>query len=272
MWMSGTLFLYFFVKSQNHKVQGWGDNSFCVPTGTKWHMIFQHRGGGLCLDERKRYVQELEASVKVKGLVGSVYSHSRFWIFSDSFLKEVCFPLEAYHFHPFKRVACFVVFAASKGDKQAVGTKLDIVVHHGRIHSNELNWEGVHHKFHLNVTALLMISAMHASGRRLISLEYSRQGKLQCSPFLQLMSLLLKLRPGMSLCFFSQNMAQKEPEKKMPSPAANAMMHLAKLALVGSHHLSTQFAFRWMHGTVFMAWSKCSFSAGSLIYVSMSRE
>jgi hypothetical protein len=135
-----------------------------------------------------------------------------------------------------------------------VSAKLDVVAHHGRIHSDELNWEGIHHKFHLNVsTALLMISTMRALGRRLISLEYSRQAKLQCSPLLRLMSLLLKLRPGMIPCFLSQNMAQKEPEKKMPLTAANAMMHLAKLALVGSHHLSPQFAFRWMHGTVFMA-------------------
>jgi hypothetical protein len=71
---------------------------------------------------------------------------------------------------------------------------------------------------------------------------------------------------------FSQKMAQKEPEKKMPSMAANVIMRLAKLALVGLHHLSAQFALRWMHGTVVMVWSRCSFSAGSLIYVSMSRE
>ncbi len=39
---------------------------------------------------------------------------------------------------------------------------------------------------------------------------------------------------------FSQIMVQKEPEKTMPSTAANAII-LAKLALVGSHHLSAQF-------------------------------
>ena len=31
-----------------------------------------------------------------------------------------------------------------------------------------------------------------------------------------------KVRPGMSPRFFSQKMAQKEPEKKMPSTAAKA--------------------------------------------------
>ena len=48
-------------------------------------------------------------------------------------------------------------------------------------------------------------------------------------------------------------MAQKEPEKKMPSMAANAIMHLAKLAVVVSHHLRAHCAFLWMHGTVLIA-------------------
>jgi len=48
----------------------------------------------------------------------------------------------------------------------------------------------------------------------------------------------------MSPRFFSQNIAQKEPEKKMPSTAAKAIIRSAKLALVGSHHLSAQFALR----------------------------
>jgi hypothetical protein len=46
----------------------------------------------------------------------------------------------------------------------------------------------------------------------------------------------------------------------------------AKLALVGLHHLRAQLALRWTHGTVLMAWSRCSFSFGSLMYVSMRRE
>ncbi len=56
------------------------------------------------------------------------------------------------------------------------------------------------------------------------------------------MSSLLKLRPGMSPHFFSQYMAQKEPKKKMPSTAANAIICLVKLALVELHHLRAQLA------------------------------
>jgi hypothetical protein len=40
--------------------------------------------------------------------------------------------------------------------------------------------------------------------------------KVAVESFVALMSSLLKLRPGMSACFLSQNMAQKEPKKKMP--------------------------------------------------------
>ena len=72
--------------------------------------------------------------------------------------------------------------------------------------------------------------------------------------------------------FLSQNMAQKDPEKKMPSTAANAMIRLAKLALVGSHHVRAQLALRWTHGIVSVAWRMCSFAAASLMYASMSSE
>ena len=67
-------------------------------------------------------------------------------------------------------------------------------------------------------------------------------------------------------------MTQKEPEKKMPSTAANAIMRLVKLALVELHHLRAQLALRWTHGTVSVVWSRCSFSFESLMYVSMRRE
>jgi hypothetical protein len=64
-------------------------------------------------------------------------------------------------------------------------------------------------------------------------------------------------------------MAQKEPKKNMPSTAANAIMRLAKLAAVESHHLSAHCAFRWTQVTVSIAHSRCIFFLGSLTYVSM---
>jgi hypothetical protein len=78
------------------------------------------------------------------------------------------------------------------------------------------------------------------------------------SPLLQLMSLFLKLRPGISLHFLSQNMLHKEPEKKMPSTAANTFICSAKLVLVELHHL--------------MMWSRCNISIGSLMQVAMRRK
>ena len=86
------------------------------------------------------------------------------------------------------------------------------------------------------LTALLMISRMRAWERRLFILEYRRHAKSQWSPSSRLISSLLKHNPGISPRFLSQKMAQKEPEKKMPSIAAKAIMRSAKVALVGSHH------------------------------------
>ena len=76
--------------------------------GSGWK---KRRGGG-----RFGGFGGLEAGIEGKGLVSFVNSHTRFGIFSDPFFKEVRFSLEAYQIHPFKRVACVVVSAASKGD------------------------------------------------------------------------------------------------------------------------------------------------------------
>jgi hypothetical protein len=67
-------------------------------------------------------------------------------------------------------------------------------------------------------------------------------------------------------------MAQKDPEKKMPSTVVNAIVRLAKLAVVVSHHLRAQCAFRWTQGTVSIARRKCIFLLGSLMYMSINSE
>jgi hypothetical protein len=125
----------------------------------------------------------------------------------------------------------------------------------------------------LIATVLLMILTIRDSGSRLTSFEYRRHAKSQWSPSSRLIILLLKHRPGINKPrFFSQKMTQKESKKKMPLTAANAIMGLAKLAEVVSHHLRPHCAFCWMHGTVSNAQRRCSFFAGSLMYVSMRSE
>ena len=121
-------------------------------------------------------------------------------------------------------------------------------------------------------TALLTISMMHDSVSLLISFEYRRHAKSQCSPSSQLISSLLKQSPGIIPRFFNQKMAQKEPEKNMPSTAANAIMRSAKLAAAESHHLSAHCAFRWTQGTVSIAHRRCIFFVGSLTNVSMRSD
>ncbi len=94
-------------------------------------------------------------------------------------------------------------------------------------------------------TALLTISMMRDLGRRLIIFEYRRHAKLQWRPSSQLISSLLKHNPGIRPCFLSQKIAQKAPEKKMPSTAANGTMRSAKLAMAGLHHLRAHCALCW---------------------------
>jgi hypothetical protein len=67
-------------------------------------------------------------------------------------------------------------------------------------------------------------------------------------------------------------MAQKDPEKKMPSTAANAIVHLAKLAVVVLHHLRAYCAFCWIQGTVSITRRRCIFFVGSLMYISIDSK
>lgn len=49
--------------------------------------------------------------------------------------------------------------------------------------------------------------------------------------------------------FFSQKMAAKEPEKKIPSTAAKAITRSPKLAVLELIHFSAHSAFSFTHGT-----------------------
>ncbi|KAG1842194.1 hypothetical protein DFJ58DRAFT_666119, partial [Suillus subalutaceus] len=59
----------------------------------------------------------------------------------------------------------------------------------------------------------------------------SKQARSVCIPSSRLMSSLENLRSGMRLCFLSQKMDAKEPEK-MPSMAVKATKHSPKV----EHH------------------------------------
>src|SRR6056300_258440 len=93
-----------------------------------------------------------------------------------------------------------------------------------------------------------------------------------CNPSSLEISSLLKQRPGMRPLFFSQKMAQKLPEKKMPSTHAKAKSRSAKERDFVSNHFIAHLAFFSIQGTVETASKSCFFSVGSLIYLSISLE
>jgi hypothetical protein len=74
------------------------------------------------------------------------------------------------------------------------------------------------------------------------------------------MSSLLKVNPGISPRFLSQNIAQKLPEKKIPSTAANATSLSAK-QFREPIHLSAQSAFYFTLGMFVIAFNKKFFSS-----------
>lgn len=66
----------------------------------------------------------------------------------------------------------------------------------------------------------------------------------------RLISSLLNVNPGITPLFFSQKIAAKEPEKKMPSTAAKAMIRSAKDESSSLIHRIAQSALRFTHGIV----------------------
>ena len=71
-------------------------------------------------------------------------------------------------------------------------------------------------------------------------------------------SSLLKVRPGITPRFFNQKMDANEPEKKIPSTAANATTRSPYVESSSSIHLMAQSAFLFTHGMVSMALNKYS--------------
>jgi hypothetical protein len=77
----------------------------------------------------------LEAGVKSKGVFQAINPNAQLGVFTNTFLEEDCVSLQANCLHPFKPVPCFVVTLTSKGDKELIGVKFNVVAHHGRVYS-----------------------------------------------------------------------------------------------------------------------------------------
>lgn len=82
-------------------------------------------------------------------------------------------------------------------------------------------------------------------------------------------SSLLKVRPGIRPRFFNQKIAQNDPEKKMPSIAANATSRSAN-ELFEVVHFRAHAAFLETHGIVWIALNKNCLSSLSEINVSIN--
>ncbi len=91
-----------------------------------------------------------ETSVEGKGLVGAINTDIQFGVFSDAFLKEVCFALKTDRLHPFKWVPNFEVTVAAKAKEELVSTEFDVVAHHGGVHSNQFDRKGIDNEFYFN--------------------------------------------------------------------------------------------------------------------------
>merc|ERR1711971_507439 len=108
------------------------------------------------------------------------------------------------------------------------------------------------------LTASSMISMILSFVNLFCKCLYRRQAKSVCMPSSLEISSFEKQRPGMIPRFLSQKIAQKEPEKKIPSIAAKAINRSAKHPLE-SIHLKAQLAFCLTEGMLSMALKRKDF-------------
>ena len=83
-------------------------------------------------------------------MVGAVDANTRFGVFSNAFFAEVGFALKADGFHPFEWVPDFEVSITAKAEKESVGAEFDVVAHHGGIHADEFDRNGVDNELHFD--------------------------------------------------------------------------------------------------------------------------
>ncbi len=93
----------------------------------------------------------LETDIEAENLSRTFNTHSRFSTLSNTFLKEIDYPLQTYHLYPFEQIPHFIVTLASEGDKKPVGAEFNVVAHHRQVHPNQFNRKGVDNELHLNV-------------------------------------------------------------------------------------------------------------------------
>ena len=90
--------------------------------------------------------------------------------------------------------------------------------------------------------------------------ENNKHAKSQCKASSRLMRSLEKVRPGIRPRFFNQNIAAKEPEKKIPLTTAKATSLVAKEARRSFIHFTAQSAFFLITGIVSTALNHFFFS------------
>jgi hypothetical protein len=188
------------------------------------------------------------------------------------FFEEICFPLEADHFHPFKRVTNFVVSLVATGNQELASAELDVVTHHGQIHPNDFDGEGINNKFHFGVDRAAD-DVSDACCRKVVDQFGAEEAcEVTVESFVVADQFVAEAEARHESMLIEPEYSAERAQEENALKCGKCNHTFGKLALVEFHHLRAQLTLHWMHSTVLMAWSRCSFSFGSLMYMSMRRE
>ena len=81
--------------------------------------------------------------------------NSSLLIVTNALLKEVCLALKTDHVHPLEWVFIIIVFRYTELEQKAISNEPDVLAHKARIHTNQLDWQRLSDKVHLDLHSLV---------------------------------------------------------------------------------------------------------------------
>lgn len=156
-------------------------------------------------------------------------------------------------------------------DEQPVRHKLDVLAHQRRVHTDQGDGQRVGQELLLDLDGFGDDACNAMRSGTTFKVRKEEAGKVGVEAFVTRDELVLrgegvsmasmiyiqpaselteKVKPGISPRFLSQKMDANDPEKNMPSTAANAMSRSPNTAFGSEIHRNAQSAFFLMQGTV----------------------
>ena len=207
----------------------------------------------------------LEIFVKIN--LVCVFVH--FSVITHTFFKKVRFSIQADSFHKIEWIGRIPDLFLTHLFQESIGHVFNILCHLFRIHTDETTRKGVYDERFLNFYSLFhnLLNRVFVRFKFKHIEQFDR--KLLVESLISAYKFVTETETREKTRFLSQKMAQKLPEKNIPSTHAKARRRSLN-GLDASNHFIAHLAFFSIHGTRCIASNNSFFSEGERMYLSIS--